>query len=150
MVSSDYMPLSVINQNDANSCQFLETFKSLCSTSSLGNNPMIKHKSTNLDLADSAEIDTTFQPPTDTKDESLIHPNIEESTLTTDSSFRALNQQSEPVACAVVGSKFLSLETNPESNKTDEDPNETGEHNNVDDESKKKKNLNTLAQKNCL
>ena len=57
------------NQNDANSCQFSETSKSLYSASSLGNNPMIKHKSTNLDLADSTEIDKTFQPPTDTKDE---------------------------------------------------------------------------------
>ena len=69
------MPLSVVNQNDANSCQFSETSKLLHSKSSLGNNPMIKHKSTHLDLADSPEIDTTFQPPTDTKDESLIYPN---------------------------------------------------------------------------
>ena len=111
---------------------------------------MIKHKSTNLDLADSVEIGTTFQPPTSAKGESSIHLSTQEHTLAADSTFIALNQQSEPVACAVVGSKFLSLETNPESNKTDEDPNETGEHNNVDDESKKKKNLNTLAQKNCL
>ena len=78
---------------------------------------MIKHKSTNLDLADSTEINTTFQPPTGEKGESLPHHNTEKSTLTTDGSFRTLDQQSEPVVCAMVGKKSLSLETQSESNK---------------------------------
>ena len=108
------MPLSVVNQNDANSCQLSETSKSSCSTSSLGNNPMIKHKSTNLDLADSTEINTTFQPPTGEKGESLPHHNTEKSTLTTDGSFRKLNQQSKPVVCGMVGNESLCLETKPE------------------------------------
>ena len=98
---------------------------------------MIKHKSANLHLADSAEIGTTFQPLTSVKDESLIHPNTQEFTLRTDGSFRTLNQKSEPVVCTMVGNKFLSLETKSESNKTDEDLNEVGKHDNVDNKSKK-------------
>ena len=70
---------------------------------------MIKHKSTNLDLAYNGKKDTKFQPLISAKDESLPHHNTQESTLTTDGSFRKLNQQSKPVVCAMVGKTSLSL-----------------------------------------
>ena len=115
--------INLETKNDANSDLCSETSPLPLSTSIVGTtgaNPMIKFTDANLELAVSTEQNATFMPPTDIKDDSLIHNNTQTSTLTNDSIFEMTDQQSEPTVCAIREDKAICLDTKPALNKTNE------------------------------